>query len=425
MHVVMTALMLAALSQLGDRNAGADAAAPADAQQPPASAAMAPAAPDVAAPAADADSAAETPQPTLADEAGAGQTAADSAAPANPFAGAASAADASGLAEAPAAETSVLVAGPKPAELMRTLLTPPQIGQLPGVPVTLGDAVRGATTRADQTERAQSYWNLSAAVTQYYLALRENSELALLRQGVAAPAAAWSEAAEDFARHEELARQLATAAQLRVHALMGNAAGVSLPLPADAPHCGRYNTRYGEIFIGREEPAASQLNFVLPLLQAELTSGARRVADATEWMTYVSEHREPANDGTGLLYAYELVVQRRRAFVEAAREFNNQIAAYTELAAPDQLGPDRLVAMLIRVSNPAGATSEAAVEPASAISEATKQNSIGSVADSAPSARSSGAKRTFARRPLDFLRLRERSIVTSRRLLRLPGRDRN
>jgi hypothetical protein len=322
-----------------------------------------------------------------------------------------------------APETSVLTGGPKPAEFMRRLLTAPVTGQLPGIAVSLGDAMAGVTDRSTQTQRAEAYWDLSAAVCQYYVALSEAAELASLRQAVLQPAAAWDVAAVDIAKRVEQTRQTAMARQLRLHRLMGTTAGASLPLPADAPHCGRYNTRYAEIFVTRMDPAARQLNEMLPLLHEELVADVRLVAEATEWMNYVSEHRDPKTDGVGLLRAYELMALRRRDFVETAHQYNLQIAAYTELAAPDQVEPGQLVSMLIRVSN-SGMATPGATNDDTPVTPATATEPAG---DDSAAVRGEGAPRTFAWRPFERLRNRERSIVTSRRLLRLPfrGSDQN
>ncbi|HMP07705.1 MAG TPA: hypothetical protein PJ982_15245, partial [Lacipirellulaceae bacterium] len=306
----------------------------------------------------------ETPQPTLVDETPtAAATAAESPS-------AAAAGDEAGAA-AGGEEASVLVAVPKPADLMRTLLQPPVSALLPGTPITLGDALRGASTRSQQGERAHAYWQLAAATAHYYLAVLEAGELASLRQGIAAPSPDWESAERDAATRVAQTRRTATSAQMLLHRLMGSSAGPSLPLPADAPHCGRYNTRYDEIFAGRSDPLAKQINDMLPELYAELVAETRQVAQAHDWLTFVAEHRDPANDGTGLLRAYELMTVRRRAFIDSVRQYNDQIAVYSHLAAPDDLGSDRLVAMLIRTSLTDPAAAGGDVQPAAALEEAT------------------------------------------------------
>jgi hypothetical protein len=390
----------------------------------------------------------ETPQPTLAETEPAvaappaGETAAPAQTPAvadpadvaAPLRGAGATADqlaAQAAATATAEESSVLVNTPKPADLMRSLLHPPAAGLLAGTPISLGQAMRGAATRPAQTDRAKAYWSLSAAVAHYYLAVQEQTELAALQQGVNVPGAPWGQAKQDAAARVDQARRFAEAAQFQLARVMGVAVGSPLPLPADAPHCGRYNTRYDEIFAGRQDPVARQVNELLPQLYAELAAETRQVAESLDWLAFVVEKRDPATDGVGVLRAYELMTVRRRAFIDAARNYNDQIALYAELATPEQVAPERLVAMLIRVSNPGTPTSGAGtaaadggVQPASATEDAASESATGA---STPGAASTGrgGRRTFAerknfeaRRPFSRFRSRERSIVVRRGLLR-------
>jgi hypothetical protein len=377
----------------------------------------------------------ETPPPTLVDGAPPASDAAAAAAfDSNPFrteqppAGAADGAPAG--TESPAAavppETSVLAAsGPKPAEVMQSLLIVPAGAQLPGIAITLGDAVRGAADRSSQTQLAKAYWQLSAAAAQYYLAVHEQADLNTLRQGVTNPAAAWTAAVDDASRRVAISREAAAAAQLRLHRMMGASANVSLPLPADPPHAGRYNTRYDEIFTTRQDPAARQLNDLLPMHYKALVDQARLIAEAGEWLLFVSENRDTANDGLGLLRAYDLVALRRRAFVDAVAEYNQDIAEYAELAAPDEVRPERLVSMLIRVSNTTGGDSAGNVQTASAEEPVVADASATGRTAAAPETRD-GRPRTFANwRPFERLRNRERSIVSSRHLLRRGARDRD
>ncbi len=429
MHALLAGLLIALTGQASEPRYDFDAVPPAEAD------AVAGAPTPITLPP-------ETPPPTLVDGAppvGADPTTPEAAAAAafesNPFRSeqpqAEAAADgASAGAEPPAAaaspETSVLAAnGPKPAEVMQSLLIVPAGSQLPGIAISLGDAVRGAADRRSQTELAKAYWELSAAAAQYYLAVHEQADLNTLRQGVANPAAAWSAATEDASRRVAIAREVATAAQLRLHRLMGAAANVSLPLPVDSPHAGRYNTRYEEIFTTRQDPAARQLNDLLPMHYKTLVDQARLIAEAGEWLLFVSENRDTANDGLGLLRAYDLVALRRRAFVDAVAEYNQDIAEYAELAAPDEVRPERLVSMLIRVSNTTGGDSAGNVQTASAEEPVVADVSATGRSAAVPEARD-GRPRTFANwRPFERLRNRERSIVSSRQLLRRGARDRD
>ena len=73
-------------------------------------------------------------------------------------------------------------------------MTPPLRGRLVGTPLSLAEAVSGSRSRAEQTARVESYWDLSVAVTDYYLATREATELETLRQSVSRPSFVWDEA---------------------------------------------------------------------------------------------------------------------------------------------------------------------------------------------------------------------------------------
>jgi hypothetical protein len=211
----------------------------------------------------------------------------------------------------------------------------------------------------------------------------------------------------------EFTRQVAIAAQIRMHTLLGAAAGPSLPLAADAPHCGRYNTRYDEIFAARPHPIAQHYNTLLPLVHRELTALTRQVAAAHDFLNFVIETRTADNDGSGVLVSYQLMTERRRAFLEAARQYNRTIAAYAELATPEGVGPERLVAMLIRSSS--DATEDANVQPASATEDVDTDPSAakGNNATMPPTIRETSERTAW--RPLDRLRGRERSIITARR----------
>jgi hypothetical protein len=327
-------------------------------------------------------------------------------------------------------QVSVLVAGPKPSEVMQSLLKPPANGQLAGVSLTLSDAVRDARTRQDQTARAKAYWDLSAAMADYYLAQFEWMELGVLRQGLASPGKVWDVRQQEARSRVEVARRSAVAAQLRLHQLLGRPANAALPVPGDAPHCGRYNAEYDEIFAQRPDAVAKELAELMPLRYAGLRGQAQAISEAVEWRSRVRDGLNPNADGAELLQAQDLLALRRRAFVETARNYNQEIAAYTELAAPANVAADRLVAMMIRTStttnqtpwNRSGVEQSAAIEP---IPQSQPDISIlpPEAEAAAKQANAAATQRTFSRsgqreafRPLQrlFGRDREHSILVNR-----------
>jgi hypothetical protein len=118
--------------------------------------------------------------------------------------------------------------------------------------------------------------------------------------------------------------------------------------------------------------------------------------------------------------------------VDAVHDYNQDIAIYTELAAPNEVGTERLVAMLIRVSNPgANGGAPTGVFQASANEDAADANRTAQAAFQSPENGASspqptyGARQRTVRRPAFWrLRSREHSILVNRpRLLRSLLRD--
>lgn len=250
--------------------------------------------------------------------------------------------------EPPAVERPRAAAEPiKPGVLWEALSSPPVNGRLAGELVTLTDAIRTAESRDQQTEIVSAYWDLSAAVTDYYLSARESTELETLRQGISQPGMVWDEARRALTTRVQTARRTAELAQYRLRDLMQNPAVQGLPLPVDLPHTGAYETRYEANFAGRESSLSRELHELVPSLHRSLTFQTAQVIADERLRKRVSETRSPQSNGSELLKIHELVCLRRREFVRTVEEYNTQIVRYTELASPGRVGTDRLVAMLI------------------------------------------------------------------------------
>lgn len=239
--------------------------------------------------------------------------------------------------------------GLKPSEMMRAMLAVPRGSHLTGQTMTLADVLQGAASRQDQSERVDAYWDLCSSVADYYLGLREQEELRRLRGLVRRVGPTWEQAESELSVRIGTSQRAAVASQHRVASFFGENDPNRLPLPADVPHCGDYSTRYDEIFAGRWSVEAEKLRDLLPLRYAELKDAAMAVTRAEEWADRVATQRSDNSDGTGMLRSLELLALRRRAFVQIARDYNRRIARYAELAAPGQVDPQQLVAMLIKV----------------------------------------------------------------------------
>ena len=253
-----------------------------------------------------------------------------------------------------------------PAQVLAGLLEAPTEGELKGTPLTLAQAVDNSLSRNDQTQRVVAYWDLSQAVANYYLAYKERTELAALRQGISLPASDWETARANAEARLQLARDRVRVAQEYLAALMGNNTLGFAPVPSDVPFCGPYETRYAQLFTSRSSALAEQLNELLPRLHSDLSARTADIAAARKWMFAMSDRRGLQSDGNELLKAYELFATRRRLFISAVREYNLGIVRYTEIATPGTVETDRLVAMLIRTGSSPGTTVDRDVQRANA-----------------------------------------------------------
>ncbi|WP_197527410.1 hypothetical protein [Pirellulimonas nuda] len=251
-----------------------------------------------------------------------------------------------------------------PTKLMGEMMIPPSESQLTGVSISLAEAVRTARTKDARSLRIDAYWDLCSSVADYYLGLREQKELGKLRQGVAPGNAAIRDAEQLMASRLDTSLKAAVASQLRLADLMGRP---DKPLPSDPPFCGRYATRYQQIFGGRSSNEAAQLDRLIPLRSAELETAAAAVGRAEQWTLRVA--RQDSNSADGILQAMQLMALNRRAFVQIAKDYNRRIARYAELASPEGVAPETLISMLIETPEGPGRTSVAGRDPAPSLGQ--------------------------------------------------------
>jgi hypothetical protein len=191
-------------------------------------------------------------------------------------------------------------------------------------------------------------------MTDDILARRERMELKALHAGIATPGSAWEQALADAQKRVHLARRAAQVAQYRLQQLLDPQPrtairGERLPIPADHPHCGVYDTRYDEIFQDRPSEFAWQLHELLGSQYQQLRTQTAAEEAALARLQQVSQLRAVKSDGSELLRAYDYLLLQRRLFVVAVHAYNRTIADYTQLVMPGNIEADRLVAMLIYV----------------------------------------------------------------------------
>jgi hypothetical protein len=246
----------------------------------------------------------------------------------------------------------------KPSAMMRAMMFAPPDSKLRGQPVSLMDVVGSGRNRFDQSQRVDAYWDLCASVADYYLGLRELDEARKLHS-YSQGSPAWSQAESELGVRLNTSLKSAQASQLKVASLTGRGLG-NLPLPADSPHCANYITHYDQIFQGGGPAEARELAALLPLRFTELQDAAADVARTEQNLDSVAAR---GGDGTDGLNALKLLALQRRAFVQIARDYNERIARYLELASPGQLSASRLTGMLINTGVSATATKAASPAP--------------------------------------------------------------
>ncbi|WP_146403026.1 hypothetical protein [Pseudobythopirellula maris] len=231
---------------------------------------------------------------------------------------------------------------------MRAILSPPQGTRLEGSPMTLLEVTQYGASRDQKAALIDAYWRLSAAVADYYLGVREAGDLSKLKSQTSGYSTVLSEAERDLATRVGTSLLAAEAAQLRLAGMLGT--GVR-PLPSDAPFCERYATRFEDIFGGSGPSEARLLNELLPQRLAELRQAAESVTRSTALVDQVASQRSGSADSDRMVHALQLLALNRRAFVQIARNYNEQINRYSQIASPGNVETGRLVAMLIRLED--------------------------------------------------------------------------
>jgi hypothetical protein len=238
---------------------------------------------------------------------------------------------------------------------MRDMLTTWPGSRLSGRPMGLAEVVATASSRAEQTQRVESYWDLCSSVADYYLGLREQEELRRLISVAPQIGPTLQQAAKDLVVRIDTSQRAALASQFRLASLLGTGS-TSLPLPQDIPHCGNYHSHYQQIFAGRPSAEALELSALLPQRYAELKNAAVSVKRAEDFVLAVAGATDANSDRAGIAKALELLALHRRAFVQIARDYNRRIARYSELATPGEVDSNRLIGMLIMPSGESTAT---------------------------------------------------------------------
>lgn len=239
-----------------------------------------------------------------------------------------------------------------PETLIRGVLAGVGERTVDGQPVTIAE-VLSAVTGSDQRLRAtQAYWRLAHQVADYRFCVEEANFLEDLPAPQAGSQQAILASAQAAARAEEALSRLKTVrSQQTLTGLGVRTAADRLPLPADLPFVGVYETRFEALKTqGRASVRLARLHAMLPLERQWLQRQAEAVFAAEEALRKVNQgYQQGQVSLTGVLDGLTQLKNQRRAFLDAVLGYNESIADYAMMVASPDLPVQRIVGMLIEV----------------------------------------------------------------------------
>ncbi|MCE5266415.1 MAG: hypothetical protein LLG00_00820 [Planctomycetaceae bacterium] len=223
-----------------------------------------------------------------------------------------------------------------------------------GQPITLLAALSPTADRRRQLDIVRAYWRLFEAVGEYRYAFdfAKSVESIRARGNEESPLRAARAAAAAELRQSELD---ATSAQHELAALLGSPVESPLPLCADRPCVAAYRTHFKELFTGRTPPDSARLaDKKLPLQCQVLNDRAAAVQAAEDALTAVTDDLQSGrSDAVAVATCSRELFRQRMAFLQAAADYNRQIADYAFVAVPPTYGVQELVRSLIGPMQPA------------------------------------------------------------------------
>ncbi len=238
------------------------------------------------------------------------------------------------------------------ATLLRSVLGGQGSRPLDGEGVTLATVLSKIPAAEPRKQATRAYWRLAQRTAAHQFCVEETDFLLRLAIPQAVHQQALLTSMQASAKADEArARLEALRAQYALSATKPNFADAALPLPADLPFVGVYETHF-ETFQSRglTSEELTQIHATLPVLRdvIERQADAAYAAGAA-----VYELQQGYNTGQvpldSLLQQFEQLRQQRRSFLDAVLEYNESIADYALAVASPNLPVDRVVGMLIEV----------------------------------------------------------------------------
>lgn len=239
----------------------------------------------------------------------------------------------------------------RPPEIVAEALEAPRQGALVGTPMTLREALAGATDRQKQLSIAHAYWKLCAMQAEYHWARNERDLLGQYTESHTTLPSTLSARASARA-HVRDAQLAVTQAQQDLADQIGMRGDASPPLASDRPHVGDYNTHFETLFAGRVPPARLRLiHRTMPVRRRAIDAHGEAIVAALDALEITGEEFRQQGEGMAtVMNALEQLRAQRRAFIEDVQHYNQEIAEYAFNVAPATANGDTLVSMLIKTA---------------------------------------------------------------------------
>jgi hypothetical protein len=239
-----------------------------------------------------------------------------------------------------------------PETLLRGVLAGVGERGVDGQTVELAEVLSAVVGSNQRLRATQAYWRLARQAAAYRFCVEEANYL----DDLATPQPDFQRAilasAQASARADEARSRLDTLRSQQALATAGARTDAGrLPLPADLPFVGAYETRFEALKAqGRAPAPLARIHDTLPMQRQLLQQQAEAVFAADEALHKLSQgYQQGQVPLSGVLDGLTQLKNQRLAFLDAVLEYNEAIAEYAMMVASPDLPVQRIIGMLIEV----------------------------------------------------------------------------
>ncbi len=236
-------------------------------------------------------------------------------------------------------------------QLIASLLHLPEGSPAKGAPLTLREAIGATMDRSRQLEITHLYWRLNEAVGALRATWDEVQQLQQL-QSSAQDAALLNAARNSAAARLQTAALGVSRVQHELAEMAALAPGAALPLPADLPHVGGYDTHYERLARTRAMPARARLiDRTLPLRRQVIDARVAALEAARLSLeSNLESHRYGQTSLATVLDSVAEAARQQESVIAAACQYNHDIADYALTVVGQQVNGETIVSMLIKTT---------------------------------------------------------------------------